>query len=578
MSGFKLPPSSVPRTPYARPAPERTDALRLDANEGNQPSDDALRSLRDLESHALRVYPQVCELQSLIAEHWEIDAERVVVTGGADDAIDRVMRAFLGPGRELRVPVPTFETLLRLAEVTGAEITPVPWEDRFPADVLMARLREKTRVIAVVSPNNPTGAIAPRDDFLRVSEAARQAGAVVLLDHVYAEYADEDLTGLALDLPNVVVVRTFSKAWGLAGCRVGYALASPELAAVLRNAGNPYPVSGASLAVVTGELERGRERLEMHVSRIRDHRARLTSYLRQRDVAVTDSHGNFVFAELGGRVDLVRDGLGAADIIVRHFANRARLAGGLRISVPDRAADLDRLIAALDRCLSPEALLLDMDGVLADVEASYRGCDLETARAFGVTITREELNAAIREGDANNDWVLTQRLMRSKGVEVSLDEVIARYQALYLGSDGKAGLRELERPLVARDALERLAARLPLGVVTGRPRDEARWFLERFALCDLFTTLVCMEDAAPKPSPEPVQLALERMNVSCAWMVGDTPDDARAALGAGVLALGVLAPGADAEQNARALREAGALVLDDLSQLEELLPCPTEAP
>src|SRR5438309_659674 len=135
---------------------------------------------------------------------------------------------------------------------------------------------------------------------------------------------------------------------------------------------------------------------------------------------------------------------------------------------------------------------------------------------------------------------------------------------------------ELRCPVMPRTSsgsLERLFKRLPLAVVTGRPRKEARWFLERTEIADLFRAVVCMEDAARKPDPEPVRLALERLGVRRAWMVGNTPDDIRAAAGAGVVPLGVVAPGDDLTATAAALTDAGAArVLDRVADLEELLP------
>jgi HAD superfamily phosphatase len=113
---------------------------------------------------------------------------------------------------------------------------------------------------------------------------------------------------------------------------------------------------------------------------------------------------------------------------------------------------------------------------------------------------------------------------------------------------------------------------LPLAVVTGRPRAEARWFLERVGIAELFRVVVCMEDAARKPDPAPVRLALARLGVRRAWMVGNTPDDVRAAAAADVVPLGIVAPGDDLDATAAALADAGAArVLDQLSDLEELL-------
>jgi HAD superfamily hydrolase (TIGR01548 family) len=280
-----------------------------------------------------------------------------------------------------------------------------------------------------------------------------------------------------------------------------------------------------------------------------------------------------VFAEFGERVQFVRDALASSDVIVRYFPHRPELARGLRVTVPDNQPEANRLIAALDLCLSPEALLFDMDGVLADVERSYRTCTVETARAFGATVDRGQLEAAVLAGDANNDWVLTRRLLTAAGIDVSLAEVTDKYQALYLGTAEVPGLRENERLIPSPALLRQLAARVPLGIVTGRPRAEAEWFLAREGVEDLFDAVVCLEDGPIKPDPAPVREALRRMGVLRAWMVGDTPDDMNAAVSAGALPIGVIAPGDDADRSGHALRDAGAaVVLNDVAELEELLP------
>ena len=179
----------------------------------------------------------------------------------------------------------------------------------------------------------------------------------------------------------------------------------------------------------------------------------------------------------------------------------------------------------------------------------------------------------MRAGDASNDWILTRRLLADRGVSASVAEVTARFQATYLGTQATPGLREREQLLGSRDLLAKLSARLPTAIVTGRPRDEARWFVERAEIAESFKTLVCMEDAAAKPDPAPVRLAMQRLGAQRAWMLGNTPDDVRAALGAGALPLGIVAPGDDVPATTAALLDAGAArVLRDVTELLELMP------
>ena len=577
--GSPLPSTWIPPDLYKGPVQPEPGVLKLDGNEGNPPPRKLLEDLAAADLSKVRDYPDARPLESEIAERLGVDPGRVVVTAGADEALDRLFRAYLAPGRRLVLPVPAFEMMYRFAAVTGGEILPVPWTDAFPADEVIAALDDDVSLVVMISPNNPTGRTATASDLERVAEAASQVdsgaafGAMVVLDHAYVEYSDQDLTSVAQRFDNVVTVRTFSKAWGLAGCRVGYAVASPEVATLLRNVGSPFPVAGLSLAAVRAQMSTGEAALREHVLAVRAGRDRLTETLKRLGIETSPAQGNFVFGDFGARCDFVLNGLNALGVRVRRFPHRPEIRNALRITVPDQAEPLNRLLDALEICLAPEALLFDLDGVIADVEESYRRCVLETAGTFGVKVTREELATMVLAGDANNDWVLTQRILAGRGVEASLEAITEVYQEVYLGTSTSAGLRESERLLVAPDLLSSLSNRLPLAIVTGRPREEAEWFLEKEGLTNLFQAVICMEDGPLKPDPAPVRTAVSRLGVERAWMVGDTPDDIRAAAGAGIVPIGIVAPGPDPTASAAALREAGAAtVLAAIDYLMELIP------
>ena len=545
--------------------------LRLNSNEGPRASRALLTELAELDPELLRRYPDAAAVEAALAARVGVSEDRILVTAGADEALDRIYRAYAGPDRPVLLPEPTFDMLEHFAALVSAPLVRVPWlTDAFPLDAILSRLDDRIAIVVVVSPNNPTGGVASRDDVRRIAAAAPRS--LLLIDQAYIEYADEDIDRGLLDLPNVVVARTMSKAWGLAGCRVGYAIGSADVIAVLRAAGAPYPVAGPSLALALSQLRRGDAAVRDHVAQVRAERVELRQLLCARGVDARVSQANFVFADFGRRAAFVRDGLSAQGILVRDFPGRAGLETSLRITLPGDPADFERLSRALDTVLAPDAIVFDLDGVLADVRESQRAAMLATAASFGVTVTMGDIEAALRAGDAANDWIVTQRLIGVCGVAVDLASVTARYQSLYLGTNGTPGLRERERSIVPRALLERLATRLPLAVVTGRPRDEARWFLEREGLAGCFRAVVCMEDAPRKPDPAPVRLALARLGVRAAWMVGNTPDDIRAAAGASVIPFGVVAPGDDLAATSAALTEAGAVrVLNQVIDLEELL-------
>lgn len=544
--------------------------LKLDGNEG--PQAPAVASiLAGLPAERWRRYPSARDAEAVIAGRLGVAPESVVLTAGADDALDRVLRTVAGPGREVVLTDPGFTTLERLVRLCGATPVPVPWWDGpFPVRAVLDRVGPATAAVAVVSPNNPTGSVIGREEL---DALARGVGRrLLLLDHAYVELADEDLTAAALAHPNAVVVRTLSKAWGLAGLRLGYAVARPAVAALIRRAGQPYPVSAASLAVAERLAAGDGVYAAAYAARVRRLRRVLLDGLAARGIDVPPSQANFVLPRLGPAL-WVRDGLAGLGIAVRVFPENSRLADRARITVPDDEAGVERLLAAIDTLRAPQALLLDMDGVLADVSGSYREAIRATAAAYGVALSAAEITAAKAAGGANDDWALTRRLLAERGVEVGLDEVVERFESAYQGAPGRPGLRLRERLLPAPDVLRALAERLPLAVVTGRPRADAEAFLDAAGIAGAVSALVTMEDAPSKPDPAPVRLAMERLGVSRAWMVGDTPDDVRAARAAGVLPLGVIPSGEDAAAWRRVLLAAGAgRVLDGLDELLEVLP------
>jgi histidinol-phosphate aminotransferase len=543
---------------YRRP-PSPELRWRLDANEGAQLADLDGRGL--LRGSALRRYPSSADLEQRLAAQYGLAAEQVLVTAGADDGLLRACLAYLGPGRVATLATPTFEMLTRYIALAGGVLRGVTeLSGRLPVEGLLDSIRlagPALGMVAVVTPNNPTGCVASAADLERLSAAAPRA--LLLVDLAYAEYADEDLTEAALGLPNALVVRTFSKAWGLAAARVGYVLGPTQLLAPLRAAGNPYAVAGPSLALASQRLERDRGPMLAHVARVRAERQRLTQTLRRLGARTPDSKANFVFAEVPDAEFLSRIAarLGLA---LRRFPGRPELAQALRIGCPDDPQAIEALERAFHLALDPQALIFDMDGVLADVSRSQVAAIQAAGERFGVRLSAEAIAAEQRAGQANCDYALTQRLLAKAGLGARLEDVQNAYEAAYQG-----GLYLQEQAPLPRSALLELARRWPLAIVTGRPRRDALRFLEQQQLSDCFSLVIAREDAPLKPDPSGVRRALQALGVERAWMFGDTPDDLAAAQAAGVVPIGVVSAGCPTPAANRSNLAAcgAALVLDD---------------
>jgi len=553
--------------PYRVPRHPAPIDLALDGNEGAFAPDAVLRPAAPAGDLARR-YPSPARLEAALAARLGIDADRVAVTAGGDDALCRALRLVAAPGREIVLPAPTFEMIPAYARLHGMRVREIPWDGAWPREAVLAALGPETAAVAVVTPNNPTGATASVADLAAVARAA--GGALVVLDQAYAEYDDDAPTRAALAFDNVVTVRSLSKAWGLAGLRVGYAVGPAALVERLRAVGQPYAVSGPSLAVALRAVESGDAWMRDHVARVRGEREALAALLAGLDAAPRPSRANFVLADFADPA-WVADALAGLGIAVRRFPEKPGLERALRITCPGTAEGFDRLGRGLRAALAPEAVLFDMDGVLADASRSYREAIVRTAASFGVAVSAADVRRVKAAGDANNDWVVTRRLLAAAGVEAPIDEVVRRFEALYQGVPGTPGLKETERLIPDAAALDRVRERAPIAVVTGRPRRDADEFLERFAIADRFDAVVAMEDGPPKPDPAPVALALERLGVASAWMVGDTPDDVRAARAAGVVPLAVVAPGDDPSTAEDLLAAGAARVISGIEDVEALL-------
>lgn len=552
-------------TPYSPPSIGDGIDLDLSKNEGRPPSSDLLQKIGDPAPLVGR-YPDTSGLRRALADMHGLTPDRVLVTAGADDALFRCFLARVRPGRSAVATSPSFEMLPRYAAQMGAELIEVDWWDQmFPAQDMISALSDGARTAFIVSPNNPTGNVITGEDLNLVADAAE----LVVLDGAYMEFADVDLTGEALLRDNVVVLRTMSKAWGLAGLRVGCVLGPHDLVSEIGAYGNPYSVTGLSQAIATAQLESGQE-VDDYVTEVKRERVVLGETLDGLGVDALPSQGNFVLAGFDDP-DWVWRATASMGIGLRRFPDRPGLEGHLRIGLPGHLDDFNRLIRAVRTALDPEALLFDLDGVLADIDASQTAAIIGTATFFGVKLDRTDIERAKAGGDANDDWAISWRLSTAGGADVSFEDVRSCYETLYQGTPDRPGLKLNETLIVDRSLLEAWAARYPIGVVTGRPRADAEEFIERTDIGAFISVLVTRDEAPLKPDPKPVALALERLGMDRAWMLGDTPDDIAAARGTGVVPIGVIAPGSDPDTSGAALTHA-AVVLDSPNQLEELLP------
>lgn len=529
--------------------------LDLSRNEG-RPTISSIDLDPDRVARLTSRYPETSRLTGLVADRHGVPEDRVLVTAGGDDAL---FRCFLRNTGAVVASTPSFEMIRRYAQQLGRSLVEIPWLDQdFPLDDFLA---VDADMAVVVSPNNPTGSVITEADLRKVAATFP----FVVLDGAYTEFADHDLTTVALELENVVVVRTLSKALGLAGLRVGYALGPADLVDELRGFGSPYSLSALSAGLAADVLSQGTGAATEYARTVGVNRSRLANVLAELGAAPLPSQGNFVLAT-DVDADWLVNAAASLGIALRQFQERESLERCVRITVPGSASDMSRLENTLRAVFDPEALLFDMDGVLADVRESFRAAIVATAESFGVNVTAEAIVAAKAQGNASDDWSLTRALLDDSGVAVGFEEVRDRFERFYQGDGATEGLKMRERLLPDRQRLAQWSERMPLAIVTARPQKDAAEFLDRFDIGRFFATVVAREDAPSKPDPAPVRLALERLGVTRAWMTGDTRDDVDAARGAGVVPIGVAVEGDDVSA-----LESAARIVKSVDEIQEVL-------
>lgn len=284
-------------------------------------------------------------LRERIAAHVGVRSDEVAAGPGSVGVLQQIIASVCDAGDEVVFAWRSFEAYPLLVTLAGARPVPVPLtrHETHDLDAMAAAITPRTRLVLLCTPNNPTGvtiAGADLDRFL-----ARVPGDVlVVIDEAYLEYVTTDpLDALARyrRYPNVCLLRTFSKAYGLAGLRVGYAIASPTVTGALRRTGLPFAVSSLAQAAAIASLDASRELAE-RVAAVATERDRVTCAMRRLGLAVPGSQANFVWLRTGeGEREAVLRAFDAADILVRGYAG-----DGVRITIADAASN-DRVLQAL---------------------------------------------------------------------------------------------------------------------------------------------------------------------------------------------------------------------------------------
>ena len=347
------PRNAVSAIPAYHPPLAGREGLRLDFNENTVGcSPRVLDRLRSLTAEDLARYPERQPIESTVARFLGVSDSELLLSNGVDEAIHLLCQTYLAPGDEALIVVPTYSMYRIYMSAAGAQVISIPAGPEFglPLDTVRASITDRTRLIAIANPNNPTGTFTPTEQLRDIARSAPSAA--ILIDEAYFEFCGKTLLPRRREHPNLFISRTFSKAYGLAGLRIGVLIGDADQMPSLHRVCSPYNVNAVALACLPEALA-DQNYIEQYVTESLQSRVRLESVLSARGITFWPSQANFVLARVGSTksdsqafVEQMR----RRGILVRDRSSDHACEGCVRFTL-GTAGHTNRLLAALDQVL-----------------------------------------------------------------------------------------------------------------------------------------------------------------------------------------------------------------------------------
>ena len=511
---------------YQAPPSDRIDKIRLDFNEVNLPPTPKLKDLK-FDSTLSCIYPQEDSLIESLANYYKIDPEYFLICNGSNEAITLILEAFISEGDRVLIPFPTFSVYYLLLQIKGAIADKVCYDKdlNFPTEEFLEKAKTNPKMIILVNPNNPTGDMLGRETVEKILTNAPDT--LLVLDEAYVHFAREELWDLVLTHKNIIVLRTFSKAYALAGHRIGFAMANPNTMNQLKKVTLPFRVNHFSLKAAQIALH-DQDHFQHILATVKEEKRKLENFFDSLNIKYLPSETNFILVKTGIWSKEVFASLYSKGIMVRHQGSNPMLKNYLRISMgtPEENAIFR---TEFKKLWENKLLVFDMDGTLIDVDLSYIKSIKDTVAHYsGEEITTDEINEIRKLGGYNCDWDLTEYALQKRNITIDKQELIDKFEAYY--SDNKKS----EKWLLPIGDLQKIKETVPLAIFSGRPNKDIEYALDFFGVKDLFSWTIGQENTGEKskPSGYGINLIKEKSDAELIVYIGDTIDDVLSSLDA----------------------------------------------
>lgn len=345
------PRNAVETLPTYHPPLAGRNGLRFDFNENSVGcSPRVLDRLRNLDLEELAKYPEREPVEAQVADFLHVEPAEVLLTNGVDEAIHLLCETYLEPGDEALIVVPTYSMYRIYVMAAGAKLVSVPLGENFEFhfEDVQTRITPRTRLIAIANPNNPTGTVISNHDLLHIARSAPHAA--LLVDEAYFEFYGHTILNDRRESPSVFVARTFSKAYGMAGLRLGILVGDSEQLRAVRRVSSPYNVNAVALACLPEAIS-DQAYIRNYVQEVVHSRSLLEKILAAHEIRFWPSHANFVLLRVGKSKEdspVFVEQMRRRGILVRDRSSDYGCEGCVRITVGPRAQTAQMLTALQD--------------------------------------------------------------------------------------------------------------------------------------------------------------------------------------------------------------------------------------
>lgn len=522
--------------------------LKLDSNENIYSiSPIVVNAIKNMDFSDVSLYPAYGKTIDKLSEKYNVKYENILLTNGCDEAINVIINAYLDKEDEILSYNPTFVMPQKYAEILGAKVNLIDYDEKFifKTDKIEKNISDKTKIIYISTPNNPTGELV-KASVVEVL-VKKYPEILFLVDCTYINFSYNsmfmDYVDLACKYDNVVVVKSFSKDFALAGLRFGFAVGAFDIINNLKKVISPYSVNVVALNCAIAVLNDEKTFEEIKEQNYAAKNA-LIEGLRKNNIRVYDSEANFVFCDFGDYCDFYYQKLKKYGVIVRNFSKNSEFASFLRITVP-KIGGVKFILELLNK---KDILIMNLDGTVFDVSNSYMEAIAQSVKYFsGREISLKEIMEIKNHGSLNCNIETIKALLNAYEKDADYLEITAIFKQLLFDKNGER-LIDKEKILISKENLAKLAEKYDLVVFSGRTRDEIEYSLNKFDIAKYFYYIISSDDLpknALKPSPRGVFDILKHCPYLSVKYLGSSVDDIIASNNAEVETVGVISPYAD---------------------------------